>query len=150
MARCFEELVANEVTLSEGRTITDADVRAFAALTGDWNEIHFNDDAARQGGYERRIVHGALVFSVSLALLQSDEVRRPRIVAFLGVERLRFVSPVLSGGAILVRQTVRSLDPVSAQAGLVEAAVEVLGEDRVMRVSYSAKFLVRRAVAGAE
>ena len=95
MARYFEEIEPGEVFLSQGRTITEADVVGFAALTGDWNEIHVNEEFARQGYYGRRIAHGALIFSISIGLAaQSDRSRQPDLIAFYSVERLRFVKPV--------------------------------------------------------
>lgn len=143
MPRFFEDLSPREVTLSPERIITDADVRAFAELTGDRNPIHLSDEAARQGRFGRRIAHGALVFSVSAGLLQQGE-ERPEVLAFVGVERLRFVRPVFLGDTIRVRQTVRSLDAVDPATGMVEAREEVLNQDGAVVVSYTAKLLVRR------
>ena len=147
MPRCFEDLVVSEASRSEGRVISDEDVRAFAALTGDRNPLHLSDEAARRGGFGRRVAHGALVFSASIALLQADEARSPDIVAFLGVEKLRFVGPVFPGDTISVRTTIRSLDPVNAHEGMMQAAVEVLDQHETARLTYTAKFLVRRAAA---
>lgn len=144
MARFFEDLSPREVTLSPERTITEADVRAFAELTGDRNPIHLSDEAARQGRFGRRIAHGALVFSASVGLLQQDQSHWPDVLAFVGVERLRFVRPVFLGDTIRVRQTVRSLDPVDPATGMVEAREEVLNQDGAVVVSYTAKLLVRR------
>jgi 3-hydroxybutyryl-CoA dehydratase len=145
MTRYFEEFVVNEVSVSGLRTITDGDLRAFASLTGDWNQIHLSDEAARQNGYDRRFAHGALIFGLSMGLLQADNARQPNIIALVGVERMRFLSPVFPDEAICVRQTVRSLDPVSLRAGLLEAAVEILDQGQAPRMTYTAKFLVRRA-----
>jgi 3-hydroxybutyryl-CoA dehydratase len=145
MFRYFEELVENEVSFSPTRTITEADVRSFAALTGDWNPLHIDEEFARRTRYGQRVAHGAFVFALSIGLLQADNARAPHILAFLGVERLRFVNPVFLGDTIRVRQTVRSLNPVNAEAGLLEAATEVLNQDETVTVSYTAKFLIRRS-----
>lgn len=146
MPRCFEELGPREVTVSPERTVTDLDVRSFAQLTGDHNPIHLSDEAARQGRFGRRIAHGAFIFSASIGLLQQGE-SWPDVLAFVGVERLRFVRPVFLGDTIRVRQTVRSLDPVDEATGLVEAREEVLNQEDAVVVSYTAKFLVRRVNA---
>jgi len=145
MARFFEELAEGEVSLSAARTITDADVRAFADLTGDRNDIHLDEDAARQSRYGRRIAHGAFVFAASVGLLQQDDARRPHIITLMGVERLRFLNPVFIGDTIRARQTVRSLGVVNAESGLLEAAVHVVNQSERVAVSYVAKFLVRRS-----
>jgi acyl dehydratase len=145
MARFFEEQVENEVSLSAARTITEADVQSFAALTGDWNEIHTDAEFARTSRYGQRIAHGAFIFAASIGLLQGDTARQPQILAFLGVERLRFINPVFLGDTIRVRQTVRSLNVVNLESGMLEAAEEVLNQDEAVTVTYTAKFLIRRS-----
>jgi 3-hydroxybutyryl-CoA dehydratase len=147
MPRYLEEFVENEVLLSARRTITEADVLSFAALTGDWNEIHTSEEVARESRYGQRIAHGAFIFAVSIGLLQGDKATQPHVIAFLGVERLRFVRPVFLGDTIRVRQTVRSLNPVTPESGFLEVAEEVLNQGDMITLTYIAKFLVRRSGA---
>jgi len=144
MPRCFEELVVGEVYESATRVIADADVRAFAELTGDRSDIHLDDDIARASKYGRRIAHGALIFSTSIGLLVSDDERKPEIIALLGVDKLRFAQPVFPGDVVRVRQTIKSLDVVGTEAGRIESAIEVLNGSNVTTVRYTASFLVRR------
>jgi acyl dehydratase len=144
MARVFEEIAPREETETGERTISDADVRSFAALTGDENPIHLSEEAARQGRFGRRVAHGALVFSLSVGLLQKDQAHWPDVLAFVGVERLRFVRPVFLGDTIRVRQTIRSVDPVDVETGIIEAREEVLNQNAERVLSYTAKMLVRR------
>ncbi len=145
MGRYFEEFVEGEVVDSGKRMITEGDVMNFAALTGDWNELHTSDEFARKNGFPQRIAHGAFIFAVSIGLLQSDSVRQPNLIALIGVDRLRFANPVLLGDTIRVRQTVRALNPVNLQSGVLEAAAEVLNQNDAVTVSYLAKLLVRRS-----
>jgi len=44
-------------------------VDRFVALSGDSSPIHVSDDAARQQGFERRVVHGMLLGSLVSALV---------------------------------------------------------------------------------
>jgi acyl dehydratase len=145
MARYFEDLQQNETQLSQGRTITETDVVNFASLSGDWNELHVNEEFARQGYFGRRIAHGALIFSISGGLMaQTDPSRKPDLIAFYAVDRLRFVRPVFLGDTIRVKQEVQSLDPRDKETGLVTIFREVLNQDSNVVLSYTAKFLVRR------
>ena len=50
------------------RTITEADVVNFAGLSGDYNPIHTDEEFAKKTPNGGRIVHGALVFSISSGL----------------------------------------------------------------------------------
>jgi 3-hydroxybutyryl-CoA dehydratase len=144
MPRYFEEFEPGEVVLSQGRTITEADVMTFAALTGDWNDLHVDEEFARQSKFGRRVAHGALIFSISLGLIQADASRQPRLIAFAGVERLRFVAPVFPGDTITVRRTTQSADPLSENSGFLTALQEVLNQEGVTVLSFTAKFIVRR------
>ena len=145
MARYFEEFHEGEVVISQGRTITEADVVHFAALSGDWNELHVNEEFARRGYFGRRIAHGALIFSISTGLAtQTDRSRHPDLVAFYGVDRLRFVKPVFLGDTIRLRQTVRSLEPRGEKTGIINIAREIVNQDEAITLSYTAKLLVRR------
>lgn len=148
MARYFEEFQENQVLLSQGRTITEADVVNFASLSGDWNEIHVNEEVARQEYFGRRIAHGALIFCVSAGLMaQTDPSQKPNLIAFYGVDRLRFVKPVFPGDTIRVKQTVASLEPRDQGSGFVNLAREVLNQDSNVVLAYTVRFLVRRRPA---
>ena len=145
MARSFEDYSEGEVLLSPGRTITEADVVGFAGLSGDWNEIHTNEEFARKGYYGKRIAHGALIFSISMGLMsRNDSSKQPDLIAFYGVDRLRFIKPVFLGDTIHLKQTVLAPEPRDAVSGIVNFKHEVFKQDGVLAISYTAKLLVRR------
>ena len=145
MSRYFEEFEPEEVLLSPGRTITETDVVNFASLTGDWNELHVNEEFARQGHFGRRIAHGTLIFSISIGLAaQFDRCKQPDLIAFYGLDRLRFVRPVFLGDTIRLKQTIGSLEPRDEKAGIVNMTMKILNQNGVITLSYTAKFLVRR------
>jgi 3-hydroxybutyryl-CoA dehydratase len=145
MPRYFEEIEPGEVFLSPGRTVTEADVVGFAALTGDWNELHVNEEFARQGYYGRRIAHGALIFSISIGLgAQIDRSQQPDLIAFYSVDRLRFVKPVFLGDTIRLRRTIRALQPLDETRGILQVLGEIINQDDAITLTYTAKMLVRR------
>ena len=146
MPRCFEDYAVGEVILSQGRTITETDVVSFAALTADWNEIHTNEEFARKGFYGHRIAHGALIFSISMGLFAlNGRSQQPDLIAFYGVDRLRFIKPVFLGDTIRLKQTVQSLEAHQEKAGaMVNLTHDVLNQAGVVVLSYTAKLLVRR------
>ena len=145
MSRYFEEYREGETFLSPGRTITETDVVNFSSLSGDWNELHTNEEFARREYFGRRIAHGALIFSVSTGLAaQTDPSKKPRLIAFYGVDRLRFVRPVFLGDTIRLKQTVQSLEPRDEKSGIVNMAREILNQNETVTLSYTAKLLVHR------
>jgi 3-hydroxybutyryl-CoA dehydratase len=60
------------ITASRTKTITDADIRAFAQASGDTNSVHLDEEAAARSRFGRRIAHGMLTASVISAVLGND------------------------------------------------------------------------------
>ena len=76
---------------SPGRTITDADLVAFAGLTGDYSELHTSDVYAKSSQFGRRVAHGMLGLAYAHGLMwpRTGELRETAI-AFLGISEWKF------------------------------------------------------------
>jgi 3-hydroxybutyryl-CoA dehydratase len=73
------------------RTITQADIDAFIALTGDISPLHVEDEFAQSRGFERHVVHGLLVGSLLSTMVG---VYLPGRNALLQCVNLKFLQPV--------------------------------------------------------
>jgi acyl dehydratase len=95
---------------SPGRTITDADLVAFAGLTGDYSELHTSDVYAKASQFGRRVAHGmlGLAYAHGLMWARTGELRETAI-AFLGISDWRFVGPIFVGDTIFVNYTIAEL-----------------------------------------
>lgn len=144
MGKYFEDFQTGDEGTSAGRTITETDIVNFAALTGDWNEIHTNKELAARGPFGQRIAHGALVFSVATGLSVRMGQTNDTVIAFYGLDRLRFVKPVFIGDTIRVRQRVESKSERDDKSGIVTFLNEVINQNEVIAVSYTAKVLLKR------
>jgi len=89
-----------------GRTVTEADIVMFAALTGDWNPIHVDAEYAKNTIFGQRIAHGLLTLSIMSGLLMRLGFLEETVVAFYGIDRLRFTNPVFIGDTIKARAKV--------------------------------------------
>jgi 3-hydroxybutyryl-CoA dehydratase len=139
----FEDYTIDEVRTSRGRTITEADVVNFAGLSGDFVELHMNEEYARSGPFGRRIAHGALIFSISTGLMVQMTSDHEAIVAFRGVDQLRFVAPVFIGDTIHV--TKKTIDKQSKDGvrGVVAFETTVLNQDGKAVLIYVDRLLVK-------
>jgi len=144
MGQYFEDFEVGHESNSAGRTITETDIVNFAALTGDWNEIHTNKESAARGPFRQRIAHGALVFSVATGLSVRMGQTNDTVIAFYGLDRLRFVKPVFIGDTIRVRQRVEGKSERDDKSGIVTFLNEVMNQNEVVVVSYTAKVLLKR------
>ncbi|WLV24440.1 MaoC family dehydratase [Aciduricibacillus chroicocephali] len=77
--------------------ISETDTYSYAELSGDWNPIHFDSDAAKQAGFERPCAHGMLVASRGLAILQEAGLLQE---ADLSKTDFTFHAPVLVGDEV--------------------------------------------------
>lgn len=107
----FAEIEVGDDLETAGRTITEADVTNFAGVSGDFNHLHTDAELMKRSKFGERIAHGALVFSVATGLLWQARERPLHVVAFYGVDRLRFVAPVFVGDTIGVRTEVVEKEP---------------------------------------
>lgn len=119
--RPFEDYTVGEVWMSRGRTITEADLVMFSAFSGDWYPLHTDKEWAQKGPFGQRIAHGMLVLSVSTGLL----TMKPGVVlAFYGIDRVRFVAPTYIGDTISVELEVKGLS-VKERGGVVDTQLTV-------------------------
>jgi 3-hydroxybutyryl-CoA dehydratase len=82
---------------SRTKTITDADIRAFAAASGDTNSIHLDEEYAKTTRFGRRIAHGMLTASLISAVLGND---LPGLGTIYLSQTLAFKAPVYLGDTI--------------------------------------------------
>jgi 3-hydroxybutyryl-CoA dehydratase len=88
------------------RTFTQADVEAFAALTGDVNPVHLDEAHAAESRFGRRICHGMLVGSLFTTLF-GTQLPGPGAL-YLG-QNLRFKAPVYPGDELTATVTLTQL-----------------------------------------
>ena len=129
--------------ISRGRTITEADIVNFAGLSGDFVELHMNEEYAKRGPFGRRIAHGALIFSISTGLMVQMSGNQEAIVAFYGVDKLRFVAPVFIGDTIHVSQRVTEKALKNSERGVIALEMTVLNQDEKPVVVYTSRLMVK-------
>jgi 3-hydroxybutyryl-CoA dehydratase len=95
--RYFEDFKVGEKEVTRGRTVTDADVTMFAALSGDWYELHVNEEVAKKSLFGGRIAHGFLVLSIASGFVTPYDVA---LIAFYGMDKVRFTGPTRLGDTI--------------------------------------------------
>jgi len=106
----YEDLYVGLSFRSPGRTITDADIIGFAALTGDFSEVHTSDVYAQASQFGKRIAHGMLGLAYAHGLMwPRSEMLRRTAVAFLGISDWRFVGPIFVGDTIFVDYAIAEL-----------------------------------------
>lgn len=88
------------------KTITEADVQAFAEVTGDHNPLHLDEAFAKTTRFGRRIAHGMLSASLISSVLANKLPGEGSV--YLG-QSLQFVAPVFPGDEVTARVTVKEI-----------------------------------------
>ena len=90
-----------------GRTVTDADIVAFAGVSGDTNPIHLHDGFARTTRFGRRIAHGMLSGSYISTVIGT---KLPGPGAVYISQTMNFMAPVIAGDTITAVATITAID----------------------------------------
>ena len=143
----FEDFETSGDMVTRGRTVTEADVLAFAGLTGDYMELHTNEEYAKTTKFGRRIAHGALIFSISMGLATRMNTLDDTLLAFAGLDKLRFVDPVFFGDTIHVVKKVVERKELSGAQGTVTFDTRVLNQHGKLVLAYMDRLLVKKRPA---
>ena len=114
----LEDFKVGEKAVSPGRTVTEADIVMFAALSGDWTELHTNAEYMKNSIFGQRIGHGMLTLSIASGLaLRTGATRPVEVLAFLGMDKVRLMVPVFIGDTIRVESEVIEARPSKSMPG---------------------------------
>ncbi|HYC81311.1 MAG TPA: MaoC/PaaZ C-terminal domain-containing protein [Solirubrobacterales bacterium] len=128
----FEDMPVGASWVSPRRTITEADVSAFAGVSGDFNPIHVDEVFAASSPFGRRVVHGTLVLAVATGLRQQMPIFRGSMRALLEYRSWKFTAPVFFGDTVAVVTTVaEARETKRPDQGVVVQRVEVVNQDGV-------------------
>jgi acyl dehydratase len=143
-ARAFEDLEPGTRIESAARTLTQADVDAFARLSGDENPVHVDPAFAARTPFRGRIAHGMLVLSLASGLMWSTGAFEGTVVA-VQETRASFLAPVRPGDAVRIEITVLEREPEPGpRRGWVRLRVLVVREDGAALVDSEWKLVVAR------
>lgn len=122
----FDDLIVGQGFCSKAHTVSEAEVVAFCALTGDCHPLHCDPVWAAASVFGERVAHGLLVVSLAVGLVPVDPTR---VLAIRRLSDVVFKRPVRFGDAITVAGTLVGCHPVSEQAGLVDLRWGVRNQD---------------------
>lgn len=138
----FDSLSPGERFTTPGRTITEADIVAFAVLTGDEHPQHVDAAWASSSRFGEQIAHGLLVLSFASGSMPFDP---DRVVALRRVGDAVFKQPVLVGDSVHVEGEVIAVKPIDEENGLVECRWRVLNQHGRLVLRASIELVWRRA-----
>ncbi|UGQ45696.1 phenylacetic acid degradation bifunctional protein PaaZ [Massilia endophytica] len=144
----FEDLEVGDSLLTHRRTVSEADIVNFGGVSGDYFYMHFDDIAAKDTQFGKRIAHGYFVLSAAAGLFVSPAPGP--VLANYGLDNLRFITPVGIGDTIRARLTCKRKvdrnrkDDKGVGQGVVAWDVQVTNQNDELVASYDILTLVSK------
>jgi acyl dehydratase len=142
----FDDLEVGDEWESPRRTVTETDVVNFAGLSGDFNPIHVDHQAARDGAFGKPVAHGLLGLSMASGLISNS----PRVdtIAFLAILDWKFLQPIAFGDTIHVVSRVVAREPRSRnRRGVITWHRQVINQEGDIVQEGTTQTLVRNHVS---
>ncbi|AGI74919.1 MAG: acyl dehydratase [Yoonia sp.] len=131
--KCYFEDLQVGYYFQTGRiVVTETHIVNFAGISGDFFDVHMDDEFARAQGFPARIAHGLLGLSLVDGLKNRADVKL-QAVASLGWKSWNFTAPIVMGDSITARISVETTKLTSkGDRGVVELRFDVTNQDDVL------------------
>ena len=145
----FDDFAVGEEYVTPTRTLTETDVVLFAAMSGDYNELHTSEAFGKTTQFGKRIGHGLLGLAVSHGLFFRLGLVEGTAIAFLGIDSWKFEAPFFLGDTIRVKVQVAEKTPSRSKPdrGVIRFFFQVLKEDQTVVQSGFKTIMIRRRQA---
>jgi len=129
--------------------LTETDVVMFAAMSGDYNELHTSEEFMKHSQFGTRIVHGLLGLAISHGLLFRTGLLEGTAIAFMGIESWNFEAPIFFGDTIQVKMKVDEKSPSKSKRdrGIIKFFLQIIKQDHTVAQSGFKSLMFKRAPA---
>jgi acyl dehydratase len=124
----FEEFEIGAKYQSQGRTITESDVVAFAGLSGDHNPLHTDAEFARSTPFGERIAHGMLTVSISTGMSNWTGIFAGTTIALLE-QNIKYKAAVKFGDTLhLEMEVIEKNETSKPERGIIKFAAQMVNQ----------------------
>ena len=135
----FEEFKVGQRIITPGRTITESDIVSFAGLSGDYTQIHTDEEFSSKTPFGKRVAHGLLGLSVASGLATRTGVLEGTVIAFRELT-WKFSLPIYIGDTIHAELNIVETKPVPRLKGgslLIEISVKNQRDEVTMKGTWN-------------
>lgn len=142
--RFWEDLQPGDQLLSPGLTVTEAHLVNWAGLTGDVVSLHLDAQYAATTRFGQRITHGPFTLSTALGLV-TQAGYFGHVIAWLGLDTVRALKPVMIGDTIRARATLtEAKEAKNPTQGVWTFEYSVLNQHDDIVMTFTTSFLLER------
>ena len=144
----FEEFSQGDKFVTRSRVVTGTDMDIFAALTGATNPLFLNEEFGKKQGFKGRIAPGILILALAVGAQYSMGLF-DHIIAFLGIDKLRFLSPVYPGDTIKYNvEVIEKRETERKERGIIVFKWVGENQDRKSVIEAEGTFMMRKREVG--
>jgi len=146
--RRYEDFTVGDVYRSEvGRTVTETDNLLFTMLSLNTNELHFNEEAAKETEWGRILVNSTFTLALVLGLSVADTSQAGAVN--LGWTEIRLPHPVFVGDTIWTETEVTSIRESESRPthGIVGVRTRGINQRREVVCEFARSFLIPKTAS---
>jgi len=128
MGLTYEEFGMGTVYDTQARTVTEADVVAFAGLSGDFNPLHTDAESAKDSPFGERIAHGMLTVAICTGLANMTGLMKGTTIALLE-QNIKYTGAVKFGDTVrLQMEVIEKRETTKPDRGVVTLAARAYNQ----------------------
>ena len=140
----FDEFKTGARYISQGRTVTEADVVTFAGLSGDYNPLHTDAEFSKATPFRERIAHGILVVAFATGMANWTGVFEGTTLALIE-QIIQYKGPVKFNDTVhLELEVLEKKESSKSDRGVVRFATYIMNQRDEVVISGEWKLLMRR------
>ena len=146
--RHYEDFTVGDTYRSAvGRTVTETDNLLFTMLSLNTNELHFNEEAAKETEWGRILVNSAFTLSLVLGLSVADTSQAGAVN--LGWTEIRLPHPVFVGDTIWTETEVTAVRESESRPtqGIVSVRTRGINQRREVVCEFARSFLISKTAS---
>lgn len=141
----FEDFQIGDELITPARTITSTDIVNFACLSGDFNEVHVNFEYCKTTLFGEPVAHGPLVYAIMGGLQYASGINDGTMLALLGIDNWRLLSPVKHGDTIRMHsRVIEKKETSKPDRGVVTFERRCIKQDGSVAQEMKATLMYRR------
>jgi itaconyl-CoA hydratase len=146
--RRYEDFTVGDIYRSEvGRTVTETDNLMFTMLSLNTNELHFNEEAAKESEWGRVLVNSTFTLSLVMGLSVADTSQAGAVN--LGWTEIRLPHPVFLGDTIWSETEVTSVRESESRPthGIVGVRTRGINQRSEVVCEFARSFLISKTAS---
>lgn len=139
----YEELNQGDRITTRRRVVTGTDIDTFAIMTGAINPLFLEDGFGKKLGFKGRIAPGILTLALATGLQYATGLFDD-IIAFLGIDKLKFLAIVNPGDTIWAEAEVIAKKEIDGERGIVNFRWLVKNQEERPVLEADTTFMLKR------